>query len=70
MVNVTMSSPIYANSIIDVFHARIASVLRQATLWRLTLGFPMLPLCEQPMNPTLPVGRCFKSKCKFYKIIF
>ena len=62
--NVSMSSSSYANSVINLFHARLPAVLQQAALWRLTLGFPIQPLCEQPMNPTQPIAKCVKSKRK------
>ena len=61
-----MANANFPNAIIDVFHSRLPSVLQQAQLWRLTLAFPIMPLCEQPMNPALPISKCFKSKCKFY----
>ena len=63
-VNYSMTNPNFVNSIIDIFHSRLPTVLKQDNLWRVTLQFPILPVCEQPMNPTNPIPKCFKSRCK------
>ena len=59
--NFSWGHPMFPQSIVDVFHERIETVLGDPDMGALQLNYPVFPACEQPMLPRGFIGSCVES---------